>query len=256
MNKKQALKEITELISYIDTIKQAGRKTHHFTYWYTNVATYLENVFGYNSTYCSFFRSIEWEFIGSMTTRRINFEYAVEEKFKSTFLEALEKAKGLLLAVKDAINKSENIELLLDKSDVKKGVNTLLKIVKLVESKLRKVIRNLPKNEKEIQDTFENLLIGAEIEYEREFPHIKYSSKNYIPDFSFSRIDTVLEIKFCTETRKEKSLISEINDDIQAYKSKFTNLIFLVYDTGQIRDIEKFSDSFENDSITIRVIKH
>lgn len=131
-----------------------------------------------------------------------------------------------------------------------------IKLLNLIERKLRKVIREIPNKEKEIQDAFENLLIGSDIEYDREFPTIKYSSKNYIPDFSFSTIDTALEIKLCTTNRKEKTLIAEINDDILAYKTKFSNLIFVIYDNGQIRDIEKFSNSFIDDNTIVRVIKH
>lgn len=256
MNKKELIIEIKDLISYIDIIKQQGRKTHHFTYWYTKMANFLENTFGYNSNYCSFFRSIKWEFSGSIFTRRIDFENAIEEKFDETFLDALETSKGLLFAVRDEVNSAKKLGSLFNKSEVFEGTNTILRILNLAENKLRKVIRNLPKSEKEIQDSFENLLIVAEIDYLRESPSISYSSKKYIPDFSFTSIDTVLEIKLCTGTRKEKTLIPEINDDILAYQSKFTNIIFIVYDTGQIRDIEKFSDSFSSDNITIRIIKH
>jgi len=61
---------------------------------------------------------------------------------------------------------------------------------------------------------FENFLISTDIQYERENPSIEYSSKKYIPDFSFHQLDLIVEIKLCTETTKEKSLISQINDDI------------------------------------------
>lgn len=256
MNKKQTLKEINELISLIDEIKTKYKNTRRFIYWYTKVKTFIADIYGEDSRYFLLFDSIDWNPKGQARANLRNFESVIERKQKEAIIEGLEASSGMLLAIKDDINKTENIESLLDKSDVKKGTNTLLKIIKLVENKLRKVMRDVPKNEKEIQDAFENLLIGAEIDFDREFPVIKYSSKNYIPDFSFSKIDTVLEIKICTLNRKEKALIPEINDDIQAYKSKFTNLIFLIYDTGQIRDSEKFSNSIENDNIMIRIIKH
>ena len=109
--------------------------------------------------------------------------------------------------------------------------------------------------EKEIQDQFENLLIGADIDFEREGPHIDYSSKAYIPDFSFNSIDLAVEIKLCKT--EEKTFIQQINDDILAYKTKFNNLLFIIYDLGVIRDVDTFKQSFEEtENVIVHVIKH
>jgi len=52
-------------------------------------------------------------------------------------------------------------------------------------------------------------------------------------------------------------MIAEINDDILAYKQKYRNLLFVVYDVGQIRDVEKFKYHFEQQSqVIVQVIKH
>jgi len=113
----------------------------------------------------------------------------------------------------------------------------------------------VPEREKEIQDQFENLLIGADIEFEREGPHIDYSSKAYIPDFSFNSIDLAVEIKLCKT--EEKTFIQQINDDILAYKTKFNNLLFIIYDLGVIRDVDTFKQSFEEtENVIVHVIKH
>jgi len=122
-------------------------------------------------------------------------------------------------------------------------------------NKLRKLIRTTPKNEKEVQEKYEDLLIAYNINYSREFPHIEYSSKKYIPDFSIEKIDLAIEIKLCR--KDEKSFISQINDDILAYKTKFKNIIFVIYDLGQIRDVENFKGSFEkHQDIIIQIIKN
>ena len=52
----------------------------------------------------------------------------------------------------------------------------ITKVIHLAETKLRKVIRSTPKNEKEVQDAFETLLIGADIPHSREADRIEYSS--------------------------------------------------------------------------------
>jgi len=136
----------------------------------------------------------------------------------------------------------------------------ILKIISLIDAKLRKFIRNKPEKEKEVQDALENLFIGADLdnEFTREKDTIVYSSKSYIPDFVFNKISTVIEVKLCTSATKEKEIISEINDDIVAYKTKYANLIFVVYDLGIIRDQDRFRNSLEesHEHVIVKVIKH
>ena len=57
--------------------------------------------------------------------------------------------------------------------------------------------------------------------------------------------------------RREKELIAEINDDILAYKTKYRNLIFIIYDLGYIRDVDRFAEAFEaSEGVIVRVVKH
>ena len=73
----------------------------------------------------------------------------------------------------------------------------------------------------------------------------------------FSRIGTVVETKFCDRVRREKEIIGEINDYIVAFKTKYPNLIFVVYDVGMIRDVNKFKESYEQkEAIVVIVVKH
>ena len=58
-------------------------------------------------------------------------------------------------------------------------------------------------------------------------------------------------------SEREKELPEEINDDILAYQTKYQNLLFIIYDLGYIRDVDRFSSSFEeHENVTIRVVKH
>lgn len=133
----------------------------------------------------------------------------------------------------------------------------IITIVNLVEDKLRKVIRELPKSEKQIQDALETLFIGADIKYSREAVSIEYSSKTYKPDFTIEKLDLAIEVKFCARDARERQMIAEINDDILAYQTKYGNLFFVVYDVGQIRDSDKFAGSFEaHKNVIVRVVKH
>lgn len=66
-----------------------------------------------------------------------------------------------------------------------------------------------------------------------------------------------MELKLCNRPDRERELIAEINDDILAYKTKYRNLIFAVYDLGLIRDIDRFSEAFESsEGVIVKVFKH
>ena len=133
----------------------------------------------------------------------------------------------------------------------------MIKILNLAERGLRKVIKTAPEKEMLVQDAFESLLIGADIHYSREPESIEYSSKQYVTDFEVSQLDLAIEIKLCHKPAHEKARIAEINDDILAYKQKYQNILFIVYDVGQIRDADKFADTFEQvDGVLVRVVKH
>jgi hypothetical protein len=181
---------------------------------------------------------------------------AIEKKHQQAYINQLDSAKGFLLAALDQLE-SSSIDEVYEGRDIPKESSIILKVINLAEFKLRKIIRIIPTLEKEIQDAFENLLIASDIDYSRETDSIEYSSKTYIPDFSVKKLGLAIEIKICTRSSREKEIIAEINDDILAYKSKYENIFFVIYDTGFIRDIERFTKQFEDqDGIYIKVVKH
>jgi hypothetical protein len=101
------------------------------------------------------------------------------------------------------------------------------------------------------------LLAACDFSYIREKDHIIYSSKTYIPDFVLVEMNMALEIKICNKDTREKEIISEINDDILAYKTKYKNIMFVIYDIGKIRDIELFKSSFKaHNNVIVVIIKH
>ena len=71
------------------------------------------------------------------------------------------------------------------------------------------------------------------------------------------KLDLVTEIKLCSREGREKEIIAEINDDILAYRTKYGNLLFVVYDLGFIRDTDRCGRSLEeHETVMVRVIKH
>ena len=171
-------------------------------------------------------------------------------------MKQLETSKGLLQAASDQLTRAD-LASVYEGKDTAPESSVILRLINMAEHKLRKVIRGTPSDEKEIQNAFEGLLIGADIPYSRETESIEYSSKTYTPDFTIQKIDLAIEMKLCARERREKEIIAEINDDILAYQTEYQNLLFIIYDLGFIRDKDKFCSSFEeHENVTVRVIKH
>jgi hypothetical protein len=129
------------------------------------------------------------------------------------------------------------------------------------QSNLRKAVLHEPQKESDVQDTVEQLLIGKGltkgIDYDRETGRVRVSIKEVIPDFILLKLDLALEIKFTKNVAKTKTIVDEINADIQSYSKKYGNLLFIVYDFGTIRDEDEFKNDIDNkDNILVSVIKH
>jgi len=261
-NKQSASAELNALIAEIPDLVKRRRHSAEHTRWTARALRVLEQVFGQKSRYYLSFACLKWSQSGSFLVGgpgdpegSWNPQVAVDRRHQEAYVRDLDTAKGLLMAALDDLQRA-------DIDGVYEGKNTgpessgLVKILTLVERKLRKVIRAMPTKETEVQDAVENLLVGADVPFGRETVSIEYSSKTYVPDFVFQPLDLVLEIKLCNRADREKEIIAEINDDILAYGSKYGNQIFVVYDVGHIRDVDRFCSVFENqDGVLVRVVK-
>jgi hypothetical protein len=261
--KEAAIEEIDRLIGQIAGLRANTAYGAEHVRWHQRVVVFFEEVFGRDSRYFSSFSLLTWRRGGSFLvggpgdpSGSFNPQASIDREHHKAFLEQLETSRGLLLAARDELERKEISEVYQGK-DTGPEASILLKVINLAEYKLRKVIRNVPSTEREIQDAFENLLIGTDIPYSRETDSIEYSSKTYIPDFSVEKADLAIEVKLSNRKEREKEIIAEINDDVLAYSKKYGNKIFVIYDTGFIRDIERFSRHFEDqDGVVVRVVKH
>lgn len=254
--KDTALRQLAHLTQECDKLTGSYRKSPEHTRWYVNTQQFLSEVFGRNSIHYAGFSLLSWQPTGSFFLEGWDVQGSLDARFHRAYLEDLGTAKGLLQAAYDELSTKELREVYHGK-DTPPESSGIFKVLGIVERKLRKVIRESPEKERVIQDALEDLFIGAELSYSRETEHIEYSSKAYIPDFTMTRLDLAIEVKLCSHKDREKQLITEINDDILAYKKKYGNVIFVVYDCGFIRDTEKFAQQLEESSgVLVRVVKH
>ncbi len=258
--KEEALRVLTELAGNADQLQGSKVRSTEHVMWMVKCAETFEEVFGRASRYYLSFAALTWHPMSGTIIDPLlhggSYEAAIDATKHQAFLGDLEIAKGLLLSAVDYLRARALTEVY-NAKDTEPEASLILKILHLTEHQLRKVIRTPPSKESEVQDAFENLLIGANVPYGREVDRIVYSSKTYIPDFSLLKIGLAVEVKLCVHKEREKVLIAEINDDILAYQTKYQNLLFVVYDVGCIRDTDRFCSSFEeHENVTMKVIKH
>jgi hypothetical protein len=255
--REKALSELKELVEYTDYLSQRYPFCAEHTRWMARTLTFLEEVFGLKSRYYITFHSYKWHFKGSIPVYLSeDIHDVVQRENQRAYLVELESARGLLMAAADHLERA-GLEQVYRGADTAPESNTIVKLINLAEHRLRKVIRTKPGSEREVQDAFEGLLVGADVPYKRETDTVEYSSKTYTPDFTVPKINLAIELKLCNREGREKEIIAEVNDDILAYGTKFANLLFVVYDLGFVRDIERFTSSFEkNQNVVVVVVKH
>jgi REase_DpnII-MboI len=145
---------------------------------------------------------------------------------------------------------------------VRRGnIASISEIQDLLVANLRKVIFKTPENEVDVQNAIESLLIGRgyqkPMDYDRETGKVKFSGKEFIPDFVFRSYDLALEAKLIKAKQQISNCIEEMSADIPAYLSAYKTLLFCVYDLGAIRDVNEFQDGLQRQSgVRVCVIKH
>jgi len=129
-------------------------------------------------------------------------------------------------------------------------------IIDLINANLRASIYHDPKHEREVQDVLETIFRARALDFRREQESVPYSTKRYIPDFTFNRIGLAVEVKLCKDKNREKEMIEEINSDIIGYGGRYDRCLFVIYDLGFIRDTALFScDIEENPNVHVLIVK-
>lgn len=261
--KKPALVELKRLTNETETLADSKRLSEEHVRWIMRTTSFLKDVFGEDSNYYQTFTELSWKHEGqaliggpARPQESMDPQLGIDRVNDEAYQEHLQIARGVLLAASDELEKKDLPSVYKGK-DTGPETSTLLRVLNLAEHKLRKVVRREPAGEIEVQDLFENLLVGAEIQYSRETDSIEYSTKTYKPDFVVPKADLAIDMKLCSKKDREKDIIAEINDDILAYQTKYGNVVFIIYDLGVIRDIDRFVGNFqEHEGVIVRIVKH
>jgi REase_DpnII-MboI len=138
---------------------------------------------------------------------------------------------------------------------------SISEIQDLLVANVRKIIFSKPDKEIDVQNAIESLLVGRgyqkPLDYDRETGRVKFSGKEFVPDFIFKSYSLALEVKLIKIKSDVSKCVEQMSADIPAYRSTYNNLLFCVYDLGEIRDVNEFQDGLEKQGgVRVCVIKH
>lgn len=133
-----------------------------------------------------------------------------------------------------------------------------------IQIRLRSAMHSKPTCEKDIQNAIDTLFIGRDmqkgVDYGREIGRVHVSSKEVIPDFVVYSLSLAIEVKFLGESKRQNRIVDEIAADITQYSAKYSQILFVVYDLGCIKDERHFRqgliDPKNTSNIRIVIVKH
>ena len=94
------------------------------------------------------------------------------------------------------------------------------------------------------------------IDYDRETGRTKVSIKESVPDFIFPRLSLALEVKLSKEKSRLGALVEQMSADVVSYSTKFSRILFVVYDLGTIQNEVQFKSGIEKGNVSVIIVKH
>ena len=146
----------------IERLKKEYSYSPHHTKWLSDTLYLLEDIFGRNSRIFLMLAGLDCRFKGGFYTDMFSMDQELQRREKIAYLEQIGIAKGLISSGIQQI-RNKGVKSVYEGKDTPPESSEIIKILSLINNKLRKVIRNPPLHEIEIQNALENLFIGANL---------------------------------------------------------------------------------------------
>ncbi len=136
--------------------------------------------------------------------------------------------------------------------------NDALDLEAAIERAIRPTFREgPPQDEKAVQDAVQNTLNALGILHSREREAVSIGGKSFKPDFIIEALDMAVEVKYARGNRGPADLQEEMAADVAAYSTRWTRILFVVYDNGTIADPYQFRiDNIRKLQTSVVIVKH
>ncbi len=105
--------------------------------------------------------------------------------------------------------------------------------------------KNKPKDENDLNDKINSIIISDKEEYAREHPAVSFGLTKVIPDHSFNKYQLLIETKYIRGSTSPSKASESIAADLTKYPAE-SHILFIIYDPDRsIVDDEKFKRDFE-----------
>lgn len=252
LDEQATIAELRELASQTSHLESDRKGGELHTRWALRVLTLLEDVFGKQSRFFKTFAGLTFRTHKQIVASYDEIDYLLGSANREAYISQLETARGILVASADEVQRKGMINI--RRADPESPAARVLDLVQ--NGTFRALVQTKPENEREVQDVFEGMLRATGLAYHREKERIPFSTRSYIPDFTFDAESLAVELKFAKHDGQDREFVAEINDDVCAYSTKWSTLIFVVYDIAGIRDVPRFSTDLERENVRVLVVKH
>jgi hypothetical protein len=133
-----------------------------------------------------------------------------------------------------------------------------LDIETAIERALRPSFRKRPPSyETDVQDAIEDILNAVGVDFIRDKEVAPVGPKASRPDFTIEAMSLAIEVKLAKDGHGASDIQEEMNADITAYRTKWTRLMFVIYDLGVVADPHRMiRENQRLFGISVLVIKH
>ena len=114
-----------------------------------------------------------------------------------------------------------------------------------------------PSKEKDVQDAVEAILAAIGVSFVRDKEVVEVGGKSYKPDFVVKGERMAIEVKLAKDGHRASKIQEEISADIHGYQQKWPRVLFVIYDLGTIKDLEKIRiDNEKTRGVFVEIVKH
>ncbi|MDD3101533.1 MAG: hypothetical protein PHE59_00060 [Patescibacteria group bacterium] len=165
----------------------------------------------------------------------------------------------LFYKVTQSLPEFKILEYVPESDQIKERKNIILKTILILKKFNRYQLRlkNLLKNEKELQNFLFPILKSHFLNLEEELNLPKFGTISYKPDFGIPDAKLLLECKYLRKKQDIKKIQKEINDDAAGYlvtSTDYKSLIIFIYNEKNTPIPDKFSKDLKKISGIIDVI--